>query len=168
MSLLEQIEWSSLTPARLWKQLDVETREAAARAVYKDNQGNSKAEADALIAQAMRFRPAALRKLSTERRVQYLLKGVPVDDGLASTMLMALHLGPRSTLLEGFLDNLGIPQEGGLIDDGYDLQPPSAEALKAAIEKSREAHDAAEVDIYLAALVALDSETWGEIPAALG
>jgi len=167
MPLLEQIDWSSLSPAKLWKQLDVETREAAARSIYSDPQGNSKAEADALIAQAMRFRPSAIRKLPTERRVQYLLKSIPIDDGLASTMLMALHLGPRAALLEGFLDNLGIPQEGGLIDDGYDMQPPTAEALKTAIEKSREAHADDEVDLYLAALVALDSETWGAIPEAL-
>ena len=167
MALLDQIEWDGLTPATLWRQLDAPTREIAARAVYKHSPGSSKAEADALIANAMRFRPAAIRKLPVEKRVQYLLSRVPVDDGLASTLLMALHLGPRAELLKGFLTALEIPHEEGLIDDRYDLQPQSVESLKQAIAQGYENFDRDHFQLYLAALVALDPETWGAIPDAL-
>ena len=168
MALLEQIEWDGLTPAGLWRQIDGDTREAAARAVYKNSPGSSKAEADMLIAQAMRFRPTAIRKLPVEKRVQYLLSRVPIDDNMASTMLMALHLGPRADLLKGFLTALEIPHENGLIDDNYDLQPQTTEQLKGAITSGYESFDREQFDLYLAALVALDPETWGEIPSALG
>ena len=61
---------------------------------------------------------------------------------------------------ETFLDDLGIPQDGGLIDEGFDLQPPQHEILTQASEKAYERFETDQVDLYLAALVALDPQTW--------
>jgi hypothetical protein len=65
-------------------------------------------------------------------------------------------------MLEVFLDRLGIPQQAGAIDDDHDLQPPPAESLAAALD-ALDGFARAEVEVYLASLIALDRETWGGI-----
>ncbi|TDI50805.1 MAG: hypothetical protein E2P01_00540 [Acidobacteria bacterium] len=161
MSLLTRLDLDQLSPAGLWSQLDDTTREEAVRSVYSDGPGGGKLEADLAIANALRFRPDAVKQLPLERRVRYLLKTVHIDDSLASTILLALHLGERAEILQTFLDELGIPQTGGLIDEGHDLQPPDAEALTRAAASICARFDASQADLYLAALVALDPVTWG-------
>jgi hypothetical protein len=163
MSILETLDLEDLSPSRLWTHLDDATREEAVRSAYNDGTQGSKVEADMAIANALRFRPNAVRQLPLERRVAYMLKNVYADDNLASTMLLALHLDRRVALLGTFLDELGIPQSGGLIDDDYDLETPGAEALERAAAAAYEKFDEAEVDLYLAALLALDPGTWGAL-----
>ena len=163
MSLLARLDLDELSPAGLWSQLDDATREEAVRSVYNDGPGGGKLEADMAISKAMRFRPDAVKQLPLERRVRYLLKTVHIDDSLASTILLALHLDGRAEILQTFLDELGIPQQGGLIDEGYDLQPPDAETLARATHTVYERFDAPKTDLYLAALVALDPVTWGAL-----
>ncbi|NIM63586.1 MAG: hypothetical protein GTO30_18660, partial [Acidobacteria bacterium] len=82
---------------------------------------------------AMRFRPGAVKQLPLERRIHYLLKNVHIDDSLALTLLLGLHLNGRADILATFLDELGIPQQGGLIDETHELQPPEPEALQRAV-----------------------------------
>lgn len=163
MSLLSRIDLNGLSPGRLWTQLDAATREAAVRSAYNGGTDGSKVEADLAIAQALHFRPNAVRQLPLDRRVNYLLKSVHVDDSLASTMLLALHLDRRSEMLEAFLGELGIPQSGGLIDETYDLGPPDAAALARASTAAYKKFESDAVDVYLAALVALDPDTWGAL-----
>jgi hypothetical protein len=163
MSLLSQIDLDQLSPGRLWAQLDAATREEAVRSAYNDGTDGSKIEADMAIAHALRFRPDAVRKLPLDRRVNYVLKNVQVDDSLASTLLLALHLDRRSDLLEVFLGELGIPQNGGLIDETFDMQPPQADALTRASSRAYESFESGNVDVYLAALLALDPDTWGAL-----
>jgi len=163
MSELDRLDLEQLSPAGLWSALDDATREQAVRSVYADGPGGGKLEADMAIAKALRFRPGAVKQLPLERRVGYLLKAVHVDDGLASTILLAFHLDGRAEILETFLDELGIPQQGGLIDDGYDLQPPDRDALERAATTLYERFDASKTDLYLAALLALDPATWGAL-----
>jgi hypothetical protein len=160
MSLLARLDLDELSPAGLWSVLDDATREDAVRAVYNDGPGGGKLEADMAIAKALRFRPGAVKQLPLERRVGYMLKAVHVDDALASTILLAFHLDGRAEILQAFLDELGIPQQGGLIDEGYELEPPDREALARAADTVYERFDAAKTDLYLAALLALDPTTW--------
>lgn len=160
MSILKTLDLEELSPSQLWSQLDDATREEAVRSAYNDGTQGSKVEADMAIANALRFRPNAVRQLPLERRVAYMLKNVYTDDNLASTLLLALHLDRRVSILETFLEELGIPQSGGLIDDEYDLDTPGAEALDKAATATYEKFDDAEVDLYLAALLALDPDTW--------
>jgi len=166
-SVLSQVELEGLSPAGLWSALDDVTREEAVRSVYRNGSGGGKIEADIAIANALRFRPGAVKKLPLKRRINYLLKTVHVDDSLASTILLALHLNGRVEILKGFLDHLGIPQEDGLIDEGYDIEPPDAGALSEAASAIYQRFDAAKVDLYLAALVALDPQTWGGLREVL-
>jgi hypothetical protein len=150
-----------LTPARLWKELDDETRLSAARSLYAEP--NGRREGDAAVAAAIRFRDAAVRKLPVDRRIQYLLRSVVIDEAMASSLLMALHLGDRSDLLGAFLDHLEIPHDGGLIDESYDLEPPDAAHLRGAVEAVESRFPPAHVDVYLLSLLALDEDTWGAL-----
>ena len=161
MSLLARLDLDALSPAGLWSQLDDATREEAARSVYNDGRGGGKLEADMAIANALRFRPDAVKRLPLERRVGYLLKAVHIDDSLASTILLALHLDTRTEILQTFLNELGIPQTDGLIDESHDLQPPEAESLARASASVYKRFDAPQADLYIAALLALDPATWG-------
>lgn len=163
MSLLARLDLDDLSPSGLWSALDDATREEAVRSVYNDGPGGGKLEADMAIARALRFRPDAVKQLPLERRVGYLLKAVHVDDGLASTILLALHLDGRAEILEAFLDELEIPQQGGLIAEDYEPQPPDRDKLARAVDTVYERFDAPQTDLYLAALIALDPATWGTL-----
>jgi len=163
---LEHEDW---TPSRVWASLDSETRREAGQALYRGARSSplSKREADLAIAAAIRFRESAVRQLPTDRRIAYLVTAVRPDDSLASTLLIALHLERRAEILETLLGALGVPNEGGLIDDGHDLQTPTPAQLVPAVEALYERFAAEQVDLYLSTLLALDDETWGALRQVL-
>lgn len=165
MSLLHKLALDRLTPLRLWEALDGQTRLEAARALYRRDWGDAstKREADLSIAAAMRFRDSAIRQLPLERRAQYLSKPRIPTDSLASSLLMALHLEERNQILEAFLDALGIPHEGGLIDEGHELDPPNEEDVERASDALFGRFSEDRVETYLASLVAMDAGTWGGV-----
>jgi hypothetical protein len=165
MPLNRKIPAEELTPARLWAELDDDTRRLAARSLYRGEWEDpmGRREADLAIAEVLRFREVAVRKLSADRRVDYLLRAVRPDDSLARSLLLALHLGQRKPILESFLDALEIPHEGGMIDENFDLEPPDAARLTGAVEKLRAGFPDDEVEIYLASLLAMDPETWASL-----
>jgi hypothetical protein len=162
MSLLEGLDVQALTPAKLWAALDAGTRRLAVEAVYD---GSAEAESarhelDAAIATTLRFRPVAVRRLPLDRRIGYALRAVRADDPLASTLLLALHLGKRRAILESFLDSLGISHRGGMIE-ADDFEVPEAERLTSCGAGLYDRFPADQVDLYLAALIAMEPETWG-------
>jgi hypothetical protein len=169
MTLPADLALDGLTPSKLWAALDDETRDQAAQSLYRGNWDDpaGRQEADAAIAAAIRFRPMAVRKLPVDKRVGYLRRTVRPDDALASSLLLALHLDRRSALLESFLDRLGIPQEGGMIDPDHDVEPVAADALRDAVAHVRAEFDAAQVEVYLASLVAMEPEVWGGLVGVL-
>ena len=67
----------------------------------------------------------------------------------------------RQKLLVSFLDELQIPNQDGLIAEDHELGPVAAAALEPAVRRLRDQFDGAEVEIYLASLLALDPEVWG-------
>jgi hypothetical protein len=166
MSLFDDIAVDELTPVRLWAALDAPTRALAARAVFEGD-GEMRGQANHAIATTLNFRPAGVQKLSLDRRADYLARRVRPDDGLASSLLLALHLECRQPLLTAFLDALGVPNDDGLIDPDHELPPPTAGQLEPAVAAIREQFDHAEVDVYLASLLVLDQETWGALAETL-
>ena len=121
MVLLRDLPEEKLTPSHLWAELDPETRKLAAQSVYSDawEEQSARTEANHAIASALRYREQAVRRLPLEKRVDYLVRAVRPDDSLARSLLLALHLTQRTELLEAFLDSLGVPQSGGVIDDDF-------------------------------------------------
>jgi hypothetical protein len=159
--MLDKLTLRELTPARLWAELDQETRQLAARTIYSDalDDDTSRLEADTAIATTLRFRPVAVRKLPLDRRVGYLLRAVRVDDALASTMLLALHLGRRRPMLQAFLDRVGIEHEDGVIQvDEFEVS--DTEVLSAAVEAIYEAFPETDAEVYFATLIAMEPEAW--------
>jgi hypothetical protein len=154
-----------LTPSRVWSELGPQARVAAARSVYAHpwEDDSMRAEADLAIAAKLRFRLAAVRKLPVARRIDYLAKAVRPDDGLAATLLRALHLAERTELLGAFLDEIGVPHQGGVIDSDHVLDLSDRARLRQAIERLRARFPPSDVDVYLNTLLALDPVSWGPI-----
>jgi len=168
MTLLDRLELRALTPARLWAELGPDARDLAARAVYRTDADDSsgRAEADAAIAAALRFRPQAVRKLSLDKRAAYLQRIVRNDDSLASTLLLALHLGTRRTMLCAFLDRLGVAHDDGVIRaEGFDA--PAPDRLEGAVGELYASFPREDVDVYMATLLAMEPETWEGLPEVL-
>ncbi|HEX6853259.1 MAG TPA: hypothetical protein VF139_17820 [Candidatus Polarisedimenticolaceae bacterium] len=169
MSLLERISIDRLSPLRLWSALDPDARLLAARSLYAHDWGQAptKREADLTIATAMRFRDAMVRQLPVDKRAAYLAKIGSPTENLASSLLLALHLEQRRPILAAFLDALGVPHADGLIAEDHELKAPEAPALAKAVAALSKGFDAAEVDLYLATLLALDPDTWGGLAPLL-
>jgi hypothetical protein len=170
MSLLSRVSIDRLSPLRLWSALDPEARLLAARSLYAHDWGQTptKREADLTIAMAMRFRDTMVRQLPVEKRAAYLAKVGSPTENLASSLLLALHLEARRPILAAFLDALGVPHTNGLIAEDHELKAPDAKALEKAAKTLFAGFDAAEVELYLATLLALDPDTWGGLASVLG
>ncbi len=166
MPLLQNLTLDKLTPARLWPALDEPVRRLAIRAMYGDDP-DLRVQADQALAEALRFRPAGVRKLPIDKRVDYFVRRVRPDNTLASTLLTTLHLAHRRTLLTAFLDALDVPNDDGLIPPDHEPEPISADRLAPAVETVRARFDAADVDLYLATLLALDPDVWGGLKPLL-
>lgn len=167
MSILAKLDLDNITPARLWSSLDPDVRTLAARAVYRSEETSHRVEVDMTIAERLKFRPSAIRKLPVQKRVSYVVKAIYPDDDLASTLLMDLHLQDRREVLAAFLDALEIPHDNGTIDGDYDLQPPSEADLRSAGASLLETFDTDEVELYLVSLLALDPVNWGNLLGVL-
>ena len=166
MTLLQDLSLDELTPVRLWSALDQPTRVQAAEALFEGDP-SLRGQAHEAIAAALRFRVGGVRKLSVGKRVDYLARVVRPEHELASSLLMALHLGRRQDLLRSFLDELSIPNEDGLIDGEHELGAVEAAALGSAVAAVRTRFDATEVDLYMASLLALDPDVWGALAPLL-
>ena len=166
MSLLQNLSFDNLTPARLWSALDAPARRAAVHAMYDDDP-ELRVQADQALAEALRFRPAAVRKLTVDKRVDYFVRRVRPDNTLASTLLTTLHLAHRRALLSAFLDALEVPNDDGLIPPDHEPEPVAADRLAPAVDALRGRFEAPDVDLYLASLLALDPDTWGGLKPLL-
>ncbi len=160
MTLLQNLSFDNLTPTRLWSALDDPARRLAVHAMYDDDP-DLRREADQALADVLRFRPAGVRKLPVDKRVDYFVRRVRPDNSLASTLLTTLHLAHRRPLLGAFLDALEVPNDDGLIAPGHEPGPFAGNRLASAVDGLRGRFDAADVDLYLATLLALDPEVWG-------
>ena len=113
-----------------------------------------------LLAQKLKFREAAVRKLPIEKKASYFARLIKPDDALASSLLVQLHLDFRRSLLKAFLDALGIANDDGVIASD-DVEVPKPKALASAVAVLDAAFPTAEVDVYLVSLLAMDEATWG-------
>lgn len=148
-------------PSALWKQLSSERKLQAADAFWRDeNAATEQAEAVALIAQRIKFRPKSVIALSVEKKAKYLISLPPVSEIVAARLLVAYHLANQRPMMAAFLDALGLKHEEGLIAD-EDVQPPPAETLKAAVAAIRQRFPGEDVALYLSTLMWQDPDTWG-------
>ena len=137
------------TPAQLWKRLDPERREQAARAFWvDDNATHEHAEVVYLLAQRIKFRLKSVMALPIEKKVHYLLH-LPVSEMVAARLLVTYHLAHQRPMMGAFLDALGMKHENGLIED--DDARPEGEKVPAAAAVRRLSDSVAEAVVELVA-----------------
>lgn len=150
-------------PAKLWRLLPPDLRLAAATAFWTDDQAAlERAEAVALIARQIKFRPKSVQSLSTDRKAKHLAGLSQVSDLLAARLLVSYHLDHQRPMMGSFLDLLGIQHEDGLIADESPVAP-EAEVLDRAVAELGKQYPAADVSRYFWTLLWQDPETWGAL-----
>ena len=150
-----------MRPARLWRQMPIDQRASAAAAFWRDEQAAlEQAEAVALIARHIKFRPKSVLALSVEKKARHLASLAQVSDLLAARLLVAYHLEHQRPMMGAFLDALGIAHEDGLIKD-ESPQAPDAGTLDKGVAALTAAYPKGDVARYFWTLLWQDPETWG-------
>lgn len=151
---------SDMRPARMWRLMDPEVRASAAAAFWRDEEAAlEQAEAVALIAQQIKFRPKSVLSLPVERKARHLAGLAQVSDLLAARLLVAYHLAHQRPMMAAFLDALGIEHDEGLIKAEEPAAPEPA-ALDEAVALLATTYPRADVARYFWTLLWQDPETW--------
>jgi hypothetical protein len=150
----------TLTPSRLWKQMNSAQRLASARAFWTDEEAiDDQIQAALLIAQQKKFRPKTVIGLDLDRKSKHLASLATLPDSIAGRVLVLYHLSDQRALMGRFLDALGIAHENGLIKED-DVKPDTAKLGPAAVTLTHE-FPPDDVRLYLTTLLCQDPETWG-------
>ncbi len=148
-------------PVRLWRSLPMDVRTSAATAFWRDEQAQlEQAEAVALIAKQIKFRPKSIHTLPVEKRGKHLAAIAQVSDLLAARLLIAYHLDQQRPMMSAFLDALGVKHEEGLITEESPAAP-TPEKLDEAVKTLATSYPKADVARYFWTLLWQDPETWG-------
>lgn len=140
-----------------------DVRAAAARAFWTDdNAALEQAEAIALIARQIKFRPRSVQVLPVDKRAKYLAGIAQVSDLLAARLLVVYHLEFQRPMMGAFLDALGIKHDQGLIEEDTP-KVPTPEALTAAADTLAAAFPKADIARYFWTLLWQDPDTWGAL-----
>ncbi|MCB1009058.1 MAG: hypothetical protein KDB94_09200 [Acidobacteria bacterium] len=146
---------------RLWRSLSRDARTEAARSFWERPTEEAAVAAAQEIVKILRVRPQAFHKIPLEQRVRAVAGLAAPPDSLAEALLISLHVDSRRALLIAFLDALAIPHEEGMIDDeSDDFDPPTADAVRAALPALLERFPADEIRTYWNALWLQDGERW--------
>jgi hypothetical protein len=150
-----------MRPSRLWRSMPIDQRVSSAGAFWRDDQAAlEQAEAVALIARHIKFRPKSVLALPVEKKARHLASLAQVSDLLAARLLVAYHLEHQRPMMGAFLDALGIAHEDGLIKDEAPKAPDAA-ALEAAAATLSAAYPKEDVTRYFWTLLWQDPDTWG-------
>jgi hypothetical protein len=150
----------TLTPSRLWKQMNSAQRLASARAFWSDADAiDDQVQAALLIAREKKFRPKTVVGLDLERKSKHLAGLASLPDSIAGRLLVVYHLTDQRALMGRFLDALAIEHENGLIKED-NVKPDAAKLAPAAAALAQE-FSPADVRLYLTTLLCQDPETWG-------
>jgi hypothetical protein len=150
-----------MRPTRVWRTLPIEPRVAAAAAFWRDDQAQlEQAEAVALIARQIKFRPKSVMALPVERKARHLAGMAQVSDLLAARLLIAYHLDQQRPMMGAFLDALGIEHQEGLIT-AESPSAPTPDKLDEAVKALTAQYAKPDVARYFWTLLWQDPETWG-------
>jgi hypothetical protein len=164
----QQIVWytvrrmssEEIRPARMWRLMPLELRTSAAAAFWSDEQAAlEQAEAVALIARQIKFRPKSVLSLPVEKKAKHLAGLAQVSDLLAARLLISYHLEHQRPMMGAFLDALGIAHDDGLIKD-EEPKKPDAATLDKGVKELTAKFPKQDVARYFWALLWQDPETW--------
>jgi hypothetical protein len=157
---------STLTPARLWKNMTLDQRTRAARAFWADEEAtDDQVQAALVIAQHKKFRPKTVIALDVDRKARHLATLGPMPEQIAARALIVYHLAEQRPLMAAFLDALGIAHENGLIQD--DEVKPDQDKVGPAAAQLAQQFPKDDVRIYFSTLLCQDPETWGPLQAEI-
>jgi hypothetical protein len=152
---------STLTPARVWKQMTIEQRQRVALAFWSDPEAtDDQVQAAFLIAQQKKFRAKTVIGLDLDRKARHLATML-LPDALAARALILYHLADQRPMMGAFLDALGIAHENGLIGED-EVKPDAAKVAPAAAAIAKQ-FPAEDVRVYLNTLLSQDPDTWGAL-----
>ena len=148
-------------PARVWRQMPLDLRVSSAAAFWRDDQAAlEQAEAVALIARQIKFRPKSVLALPVEKKARHLAGLGQISDLMAARLLVAYHLEHQRPMMAAFLDALGMEHDDGVIKAESPAAPDAAR-LDAAVTTLAAAYPQADVARYFWTLLWQDRETWG-------
>ena len=149
------------TAARLWKRLGREERNAAAASFWKETPPEVTGMALAALVKARHMRPQVARALPPEEQARALASVLDVGEPVASSLLVALHLGERRPMLATFLDAAGLAHENGLLKDEAEEGAVTKDAAGKGVAALRAAgHTPEQVRAYLNTLWLQDPDRW--------
>ena len=150
--------------------MPLDKRVLAAEAFWRDNESpeieTQQIEAVVILARRLNFRPKSIQSLPVERRARQLAQLPDVSDTIATRALIAYHFTEKRPLMAAFLDALGVAHDNGLITE-ENVAAPDRDRLETAVTAVRAQFDAADVELYLRTLVALDGDTWTNLDGLL-
>lgn len=126
------------------------------------------ASAIGVAAASMNARPQYLRKLPADKRIAAMRRGlarVRAND-MAEEILAVYFLECRKELLAEWLDLLGLAHEEGILEEDAPASP-SAEDVKAAVDKFRAAGEEPDRELLLQAFAAQTSIDWPALDALI-
>jgi hypothetical protein len=154
-------------PFAVWELMDGEEQRAAAAALWKNADRDTRVLLEMALAKELKFRPQSIRKLPTEKVVSRLAR---MADDLPENMLFQylfhFHMTDRRHLLGEFLDHAEVPHNEGVLDlpDDYESPDPAMVEKAAADLIEKHGHEAV---VYLATLKVADREFWTALDPVL-
>ena len=154
------------TASRIWKRLGREERNAAASSFWKETPAEVAGIALAAVVKARKLRPQVARSMPPEEQARALASVLDVGEPVASSLLVALHLGERRGMLATFLDAASLPHENGLLKDDAGEAPVAADAAAKGVAALRAAgHSPEQIRTYLNTLWLQDPDRWKALEA---
>jgi len=151
------------TATRVWKRLPAPDRLAAAQHLFAEPSAETMAGVLAAITRARKMRPQAVRAMDAESQARAVASILDPGEGLAASLLVALHLGERRAVLRTFLDAVGLPHEDGILTD-EDPGAPVGRAAAIAGVKALSGFPEGHVATYLNTLFLQDPDRWAVLP----
>ena len=163
---------NTITWEQLWNQLQASERKQAMDAFWSHlNESPGLTPVKNLLleslARCLSFRPQSVRKMTPERlKHQLVERRTQIFDHESWPLLfIAFYRSHRGPMMVAFLDNLSVPHDDEGLVKG-DPEPPTADALVAAVEKLRRRFSDNDVDHYLAVLEHLGGRMWQSVGEA--
>lgn len=155
------------TATRVWKRLLPAERMSAARLLFEEPTPETTAAALGAITRARKMRPQAVRAMAAADQAKAVGSILDPGEGLAASLLVALHLGERRPLLRAFLDALNLPHEDGILSEQADALPAvTPDAARSAV-RALAAFPPEQVTTYFNTLYLQDPDRWGVLDGIL-
>jgi tetratricopeptide (TPR) repeat protein len=143
-----------LSALRVWRALTAEERRTAVLAFLADRPEAGRKILAPSVARALRFRESTVREWESAKLAGALATVALEPPHLALPLLISYLRVHRRSLLERFLDAIGVPHEEGWVKDRAAFEQlaaadDAAARLRAAAERCLECHDADDVALYL-------------------